>query len=197
VKTLETPRLLLRAFTLADLPEAHAVLDNDLQWSGPGFTLDQRRARLQFYQDLARWDDTGRLYGARAVILKATAQLIGLCGFHPDVWLPNRKAAFWPQLFPDGSPAALTYTSLELGLGYGLASSARGQGYATEAVQVCLTYAFGELQINRVFAITDRDNLRSAGLMRRVGMRTARHPDPETVYPGLVGVIESSSLASH
>jgi RimJ/RimL family protein N-acetyltransferase len=189
--TLETPRLLLRAFTLADLPDAHAVLDHDLQWSGPGFTLDQRRARLQFYQDLARWDDTGRVYGARAVILKTTGRLIGLCGFHPDVWLPQRKAVFWPQLFADGSPAAIAYASLELGLGYGLASSARRQGYATEAVQACLAHAFGELQVNRVFAITDRENLASSAVMRRVGMRTAHHPDPHTLYPGLVGVIEN------
>jgi RimJ/RimL family protein N-acetyltransferase len=189
--TLETARLLIRPFTLLDLEAAHQVLDIDLEWSGPAFSLDQRRERLRLYSGLAQWDDTGRLYGFRAITLKSTQTLIGLCGFHPDLWSSDWKSALWPLLFPgDAAIANVEAASLELGVGYGLAHAARGQGYATEAVAALLSHALDELQIQRVFSITDRANTASVQVMRRVGMRTARHPEALVTYPGVVGVIE-------
>jgi RimJ/RimL family protein N-acetyltransferase len=47
-----------------------------------------------------------------------------------------------------------------------------------------------QLQVGRVFAITDRANNDSVRLMQRVGMRIARNPDPDVTYPAVVGVIE-------
>ena len=189
---LDTQRLIIRPFAMDDLPQAHAVLDHDLEWSGPAFTLADRRERLQMYIALAQWDDTARLYGFRAIILKESTTLIGLCGFHPDVWPPAWQAVFWPPLFGEASHPAGPFASLELGLGYALSPSARGHGYATEAVQALLAYAWQTVRINRVFAVTDRNNAASETVMRRVGMRTARNPDPLTAYPGVVGVIENS-----
>jgi len=101
VNTLDTQRLTIRPFVMEDLLQAHAVLDHDLEWSGPAFTLADRRERLQMYMALAQWDDTGRLFGFRAIILKESHTLIGLCGFHPDVWPPAWQAIFWPLLFGD------------------------------------------------------------------------------------------------
>jgi hypothetical protein len=66
------------AIHLDDLDAAHQLLDVDLQWSGPDFTRAQRRERLAFAIALAQRDDTGRLYGYRAITLKRTADLIGL-----------------------------------------------------------------------------------------------------------------------
>jgi RimJ/RimL family protein N-acetyltransferase len=82
-------RLTIRPFEMADLDAAHQVLDLDIEWSGPSFTLDQRRERLNFYIGLAQWADTGRVYGFRAIILKSMQELIGLCGIHPDLWSPG------------------------------------------------------------------------------------------------------------
>jgi RimJ/RimL family protein N-acetyltransferase len=84
--------------------------------------------------------------------------------------------------------------SLELGLGYALAHPARGQGYATEAVMVLLDHAFGTLQINRVFSVTDQGNADSVKVMQRVGMRIAHNPDKQIVYPGIVGLIENQAV---
>jgi RimJ/RimL family protein N-acetyltransferase len=175
-----------------DLDEVHRLLDGDLQWRGPGFTLEQRRERLHLHVGLARWDDTGCLYGIRALILKDSGRLIGICLFHPDLWLPRWKAVFWPRLFDQPlSPFDQSYASLELGIGYALSSRHRGRGYAAEAVRAFLDHAFGVLKVGRVFAVTDRANNDSLRLMQRVGMCTARNPDAEVVYPGVVGVIEN------
>ena len=187
---LETQRLMIRPFSMADLDAAHQVLDVDIEWSGPSFTRDQRRERLSFYAHLAEWHDSGRLYGFRAITLKATQELIGLCGFHPDLWSPRWKTIFWPALFAEGA-GQYDQASLELGLGYGLAHAARGQGYATEAVTALLDHVFGTLQINRVFSVTDQGNADSVKVMQHVGMRTARNPDEQTAYPGVVGLIEN------
>ena len=45
--TLETERLIIRPFVTDDLEVAYQLLDIDIQWSGPSFSLEQRRKRLQ------------------------------------------------------------------------------------------------------------------------------------------------------
>ena len=47
----------------------------------------------------------------------------------------------------------------------------QGKGYATEGVLCLLDYLFGELKLHRVQANCDPENLASAHLMKRVGMR--------------------------
>jgi RimJ/RimL family protein N-acetyltransferase len=189
--TLETARLIIRPFTMDDLDEAHRLIDLDLQWAGPGFTLEQRRKKLQLHTCLAQWDDTGKLYGNRALILKTSGAMVGFVGFHPDLWPLAWKQAFWPTLFGTASDdATLRCASLELGVGYALSTRHRCQGYAAEAVGAFLDHAFCELRVGRVLAATERGNDASVRLMQRVGMRVARHPDPEFVYPAAVGVRE-------
>jgi RimJ/RimL family protein N-acetyltransferase len=55
-------------------------------------------------------------------------------------------------------------------IGYFLLPPARGQGYATEAVQLLVHYAFDHMQVNRVWATCDADNDGSAGVLRRAGV---------------------------
>lgn len=182
MQTLATARLIIRPFVPEDLAAAHRLLDDDLQWSGSAVNPQQRRRRLQFYVDLADWTDTGRLYGYRAVVLRATGRLIGICGFLPCLWPPRRKAQLGLD-HPDGGLA-----TLELELGYAMASDQRGRGYATEAVRALVEHAFRDLQVCRLVAGTGRDNARSIALLRRIGMRTA--PNPDERWPGVVGVVE-------
>jgi RimJ/RimL family protein N-acetyltransferase len=189
LKTLETKRLLIRPFTIDDLAEAHAMLDLDIQWAGPAFSLDQRRQALQFYIQLAQWGGDS-LYGYRAITLKASSQLIGICGFLPVLWLPHTKSLFWPAFFghSEFSPDR-AYATLELEIGYALASQQRRQGYATEAVRALVDYAFRVLNVGRIFASTNRSNTGSIGLMRRIGMHIANNPEhPEVEWPGAPGV---------
>lgn len=49
------------------------------------------------------------------------------------------------------------------------------KGYATEAVKCLLNYLFGDLNLHRVTAICDAENVASARLLERVGMRREGH----------------------
>ena len=86
---LESPRLLIRPFVMADLAGVHRLLDVELAevdlHQDPVETLSARQAWLQWsvlnYEQLARLRQPP--YGDRAVVLKATGELIGACGFVP------------------------------------------------------------------------------------------------------------------
>ena len=194
--TLDTVRLNIRPFTMDDLTEAHQLLDDDLQWAGPSVSLEQRQERLQRDVSLATWADTRGIYGYRAVISRATNEIIGICGLLPILWSPHMQALFWPQLFGEPLVAdAYRYASVELEVGYGISSRHRREGYASEAVNALLTYAFQELEIRRIFASTNRSNTGSIGVMRRIGMHIAINPQQLELEwpdaPGVVGVAES------
>ncbi len=189
---LETKRLLIRPFVMADLEAAHQLLDHDLHWAGPNISLEQRRERLQHEISLAYMDD---LLGYRAVVLKTTEAIIGICGFLLIVRPPQEQRLFWPLLFNQREKPPTKFTTLELEIGYAIASQQQRQGYANEAVHALFDYAFGELKIERIFASTNRKNAGSIALMKHVGMRVASNPErldedwPDA--PGVMGVIEN------
>ena len=194
MEALETERLIIRPFVMDDLEAAYQLLDIDIQWSGPGFSLERRKAQLQFYIYLSAWNDMGRLYGYRAIILKPSQKLIGICGFLPSVISPRQKWLFWPALFGESDPDS-AFATPELEVGYAMSSLHRGNGYATEAVRALIQYAFAELGVKRLFASTNRSNTGSIKLMKRVGMRTANNPvrldEDWPDAPGVIGVIEN------
>jgi RimJ/RimL family protein N-acetyltransferase len=175
--------LLIRPFMPTDLDAAHRLLDLEIAWSEPSFTRAQRRERVAFYAELARWDDTGRLYGYRAVTRKEAGELVGIVGFLPVPWNARLRGLL--------SSSASAAGAIELEVGYALGPDHRGRGYATEALQALIAHAFGVLGIGRLVAGTDRDNAPSIALLRRVGMRT--FPNPYGGWPEVIGVLENSS----
>jgi len=56
-------------------------------------------------------------------------------------------------------------------IGFTLAPSARGKGYAFEACSLVLAHAFGELRFHRVVAAIDPANAAAAALLARLGFR--------------------------
>ena len=88
------------------------------------------------------YDELARLYqppyGDRAVVLKSTQQVIGACGFVPSLgpfgYLPSLRAA--------SQDAFAHLYSPEFGLYYALSPAYQRQGYATEAAQALINYAF-------------------------------------------------------
>lgn len=56
-------------------------------------------------------------------------------------------------------------------IGYTLARAAQGQGYAREAVEAMLAYAFGVLDMHRISAMTDVGNAASYRLLEALGFR--------------------------
>jgi RimJ/RimL family protein N-acetyltransferase len=70
----------------------------------------------------------------------------------------------------------------EIEIGWRLREDAWGKGYAREAAEASLAWAWANLDADRVIAITVPANTRSWGLMERLGM--ARRPDLDFGHPG-------------
>ncbi|WP_307801619.1 GNAT family N-acetyltransferase [Microbispora triticiradicis] len=68
-------------------------------------------------------------------------------------------------------------------IGWRLARSAWGHGYATEAARASLEYGFGTLGLTEVVSFTAVPNLRSQAVMRRLGM--TRDPGEDFDHPVL------------
>ncbi len=75
----------------------------------------------------------------------------------------------------------------QLEVGFTLAPEHQGQGYATEALRGLLSYAFGELGVHRVVAITDARNDAAAALLTRVGFRKEAHFHDNVFFKGAWG----------
>ena len=69
-------------------------------------------------------------------------------------------------------------------IGYGLNSSACGNGYMNEALVSLLTYGFSELELNRVEADIDPRNIASAKSLERIGFKKEVHLRESCVVNG-------------
>ena len=92
-------------------------------------------------------------WGHRQVVERATGLVIGGVGF------------FGP---PDDA---------EVEIGYGIVSSRRGRGYATEAVNAMLSLALREPRIVAVVAGTDLENAASQRVLDKAGFRRIKSTD--------------------
>ena len=70
---------------------------------------------------------------------------------------------------------------------WALNPAARGKGYATEAARALIEWAFTNLELARIVATTEDENVASQAVMRRLGMRVERNPDPEPAWFQVVG----------
>jgi RimJ/RimL family protein N-acetyltransferase len=191
--TLETVRLVIRPFSMDDLPAIHRILDAELHDADFGTeaakTLDERAQWLQWtilgYEQFAKLHQPP--YGERAVVLKQTGQLIGACGYVPCLDAFEQLPAF--SASTNISPAGFRTT--ELGLFYAIAPAYHRQGYATEATQAMIQYAFEELRLKRIVATTTYDNAASIGVMRKLGMRIEKNPYPDPPWLQVVGILEN------
>lgn len=189
--TLTTPRLLIRRFTLDDLPAVHQMLDLDPARNDPGsygaLSLEQRgdwlRWTIQSYHQLA-WLHQPPYYD-RAIELRATGELIGACGFAPCL----AEFGQLPSLANGDTLHGLTWP--EVGLYWEIASGQRRQGYAAEAGQALIEYGFQQLKLRRIVAMTRDDNPASIGVMRKLGMTVEANMLADPPWLQVVGIIES------
>ena len=77
-----------------------------------------------------------------------------------------------------------------MGLYWAVAPSYRRLGLASEAAAALIGHAFAELHLARVVATTERENVASIGVMRRLGMRVEENPEPEPAWFQVVGVLD-------
>jgi RimJ/RimL family protein N-acetyltransferase len=149
--TLRTQRLRLRAWRSEDLP-SFAALNADLEVMRyfPS-VLDRMASDAMGARICAGLVERG--FGLWAVEIEGSASFVGYVGLSVPRW----TASFTPCVE----------------LGWRLARSAWGFGYATEAARAAAAFGF-ERGLSELVAFTVPDNLRSRAVMERIGM----HHDP-------------------
>jgi len=154
VLRLETPRLLLRNFREMDL-EPFLLYRNDPEvyryqgWKRPYLREDA----LEFIAKMKNAiPGTSGEWFQLAIESKANGELLGDIAFH--LTKSNPRQAY---------------------LGYTLSRAFWGQGYASEAARKVLDYLFRVLDLHRVLADCDVDNLASIRLLELLGFRREAH----------------------
>lgn len=195
IPPLETERLVIRPFIMEDLDTIHQILDSDL--FPPSSSAEEAKARHErekwLQWTVLSYEQLPKLYqppyGDRAIVLKQKQQVIGACGFVPCLapfgQLP--ASCFACQ------DASAHFNSPEFGLFYALSPAYRQQGYATEAAQTLIDYAFTQLRLKRIVATTTYDNEASIGVMRKVGMHIEKNPYPDPPWFQVVGILENQT----
>ncbi len=158
---IETARLLLRHFTLADLSDFAIIRSNaevmqHISTRKPQ-SVDEVRWVLQLI--IRNWREVG--FDRFAVVDKADNRLIGWCGLN---YLEDSE---------------------EVEIGYGLARDCWGKGFTSEAAKAALQFGFEELKLDKIVAVAFPENQASRRVMEKLGMRygkTAPFIDGILVY---------------
>ena len=181
MRTLETPRLLIRPFTFPDDLPAFAALVQ-AAFNGPPGT-DPYRDQLAFnaLADPVKASLRQPPYGDRAVVLRSTGGLVGVTGFVACL-------APFGQLPSLGRTENARFTP-EVGLLWAIHPDHQHHGYATEAARALIDYAFTELRLARIVATTEHTNIPSQAVMRRLGMTVERNPFPTPEWFQTVGLL--------
>jgi len=80
-----------------------------------------------------------------------------------------------------------------IGFFYAISPSHPRRGYASEAAQALVNYAFQKLHLKHIIATTDYDNLASLGVMRKLGMRVEKNPRSDPPWLQAVGILENKN----
>lgn len=149
---VETERLVLRGWRDEDVAGLTAISRDPrvMEFLGPPMEEGQAREAISRQQD-----NQARLgYCFWAIERKEDGKMLGFCGLQPG---------------PEATPLARRTE-----IGWRLAHAHWGKGYAREAARASLDWGFSNLADDEIWAITVLANVRSWGLMERLGM-TRRH----------------------
>jgi len=145
---IETNRLKLRIFDIEKDLDAYADIMGEYEvgrWlpKGEGYTKEQTKRYMEYIKE--HWDKYS--YGNWAVIDKETNILLGHCGLNYIKSLDETEVL------------------------YVLGKHARGRGYATEAAEASIAYAFDKIGLQQVIALAKPKNNASQNVMKKLGMK--------------------------
>lgn len=148
-RVIETDRILLRPFCLADIEPFAKICANPnvMRYIGDGkptsfdIIAEKITAWIELYEQ--------QKYGLMALVMKETKELVGFCGFIRQ-----------------------TIDEVEyIELGYRLDEAYWGKGLATEAAVAARDYAFNILDIPLLISIIHNQNEASKRVAKKVGMQ--------------------------
>lgn len=158
---LKTERLLLRQWKEDDF-EVFATMNTDpdvmefypdIQSSEESFSMAQTFQNLISHKGWGFW----------AVERLSDNSFIGFVGLHePTYDLPVTPC---------------------VEIGWRLSRESWGNGYATEAAQAALNFAFNELKLEQVYSFTSVANIRSRSVMEKIGMKNTNANFDHPIIP--------------
>jgi [ribosomal protein S5]-alanine N-acetyltransferase len=159
IQALETERLRLRRLTVDDAATLHRIHHEPGVWTyytgTPPATAADERAQIESH--LARQQHPE--FGFRAVVLRQTGEMVGLCGLLSQV--------------VDGQ--------VEAEIAYMLSPRFWGRGLASEAARAVRDRAFQSLRCSHLISLIHPENLPSKRVALAVGMAHIK----DTLFRGL------------
>ena len=155
---IETRRLILRPWRDEDVAELMRVTNTPEVMEYFGGVREEAEFRAAHGRMQASLADEGFCFWL--IERKADGAALGICGL--------KRGSVAPILG-------------EIEIGWRLRRDAWGQGYAREAAEASLAWAWANLACQNIFAITVPGNERSWRLMERLGMR--RRADLDFAHP--------------
>lgn len=160
---LETERLFLRRWRPKDREPFFAI---NCEPDVVRFLIPRTREQSDSMIDRMDQHFADHGWGLWALEEKSQGKLIGMCGLNNIHWgLPFTPA---------------------VEIGWRLSTPWHGKGYAREAAERALRFAFDDLGLERIVSFTVPENRGSWGLMRRLGMQQIgefRHPSLPMDHP--------------
>jgi len=192
---LTTNRLLIRPLRTDDQDAVERLYADIAQEAGSDWAMTRAEVQRWLQWTALSYSEQARLhqppYGDRAISLRETNQLIGICGFVPCLDAFGQLPSFAGASSRPGE----RLTSAQFGLYWAVAPSQQRRGYATEAGRALIDHAFGRLKLDRIVATTTYHNVASIGVMQKLGMQIDRNPYPDPPWLQVVGVLSHPSLS--
>ena len=160
---IETPRLILRPWkkNRADAKDLYQYAKDARIGNAAGWRVHRDPAEsLQIIRDILSTP------GICAVVLKETGRVIGAAGL---TW---------------GASGRKYLKENEAEIGYWIGVPHQGKGYATEAVQAIIHYAFDTMHMKTLWCAYYEGNTSSARVQEKCGF-TYDHTDPSSFVPDL------------
>lgn len=143
---IETERLLLRQFSLADVDEIYGIYSQNEVMKYVGKVRSREQVKNYIEKMLQSWEDNQ--FGMWAITWKNEDKILGDGGL----------------CFLDGIPP-------EIEVGYVLDKPYWNFGVATEVAKASLRYGFEVLNLERIVAVANPQNIASRRVMEKAGMK--------------------------
>ena len=153
---IETPRLLLRNYTLDDFPALYEIMSDPETMQHYPAPFDADRTRNWITWNLDNYERYG--FGLWAVVLKETGEFIGDCG----ITLQNIDGEILPEI------------------GYHIHKKYWRRGFAKEAARAVRNWGFRNTQYDIFYSYMKYTNIGSWSTALANGMKKVKeYPDPK------------------
>ena len=153
---IETPRLLLRNYTLDDFPALYEIMSDPETMQHYPAPFDEEKTRNWITWNLDNYEKYG--FGLWAVVLKETGEFIGDCG----ITLQNIDGEILPEI------------------GYHIHKKYWRRGFAKEAARAVRDWGFRNTQYDIFYSYMKYTNIGSWSTALANGMKKVKeYPDPK------------------